>query len=72
MSEPPLSPEARLEALLYQYLNLYERWSEDRQSFAQKGEALSALLAAVQTGVGQLGPKVRKLRFPPQGRYLYS
>ncbi|MCP4278799.1 MAG: hypothetical protein GY776_02190 [Alteromonas sp.] len=54
MPETPLSPEQRLEAILYQYVNLYERWSEDRQAFAQKGAELSKLSASVHAEVERL------------------
>jgi hypothetical protein len=37
----PLSIEEHQEALLFQFVNLYERWSEDRQVAAKQGHDLS-------------------------------
>lgn len=54
MSDNPLTTEERLETILYQYLNLYERWSEDRQTFAKKGVELSDLITSFQNEVEQL------------------
>ena len=54
MNESAMTLHERLEALLYQYVRLYERWSEDRQVFAQKGAELSQALAAMQTEIKHL------------------
>jgi len=54
MSEDALKSSEQLEAILYQYVNLYERWSEDRQSFAKKGAELTALIETVESAVHQL------------------
>ena len=35
--EESLAPEEQLEAILFQFVNLYERWSEDRQKAAKQG-----------------------------------
>lgn len=35
--EESLTPEEQLEAILFQFVNLYERWSEDRQKAAKQG-----------------------------------
>lgn len=53
-AERPLSPDEKLSALLYQYLNLHDRWSEDRLAFAKRGAELSDTIAAVQQEVDQL------------------
>lgn len=45
----------RLGATLYQYINLYERWSEDRQSFAKRGAELMGVLEALQKEIKNLG-----------------
>lgn len=39
-----LKPEEQLEAILYQFVNLYERWSEDRQAAAKQGAELNKLV----------------------------
>ncbi len=35
--EESLTPSEQLEAILFQFVNLYERWSEDRQVAAKQG-----------------------------------
>lgn len=35
--DEPLMPEEQLEAVLFQFVNLYERWAEDRQKAAKQG-----------------------------------
>ena len=45
----------RLGATLYQYITLYERWSEDRQSFAKRGSELMGVLEALQKEIKNLG-----------------
>lgn len=42
----PLSQEEQLESLLFQFVNLYERWSEDRQVAAKQGSDLAKVLKA--------------------------
>lgn len=54
MSDTPLTPTERLDAVLYQYINLYERWSEDRQVFAKKGADLSQAIDTMQKEIERL------------------
>lgn len=42
----PLSPIEQLNAILFQFVNLYERWSEDRQVAAKQGLAAAQLMEA--------------------------
>ena len=51
--EKPLNDREQLEALLYQYINLYERWSEDRQVFAKKGAELANSVKMIAAKVEQ-------------------
>lgn len=53
-AERPLSPDEKLSALLYQYLNLHDRWSEDRLAFAKRGAELDEIIAAIDQEVGEL------------------
>lgn len=39
-----LTTEGQLQSLIYQFMNLYDRWSEDRQIAAKKGYDLSKIL----------------------------
>jgi hypothetical protein len=60
--ETPLTEEERLQALLYQYIALYERWSEDRQVAAKRGADHAELLRNFAAQVEQfkaLAPEVR-------------
>lgn len=43
-SEPELNLDDRLKAIAYQFVKLYERWSEDRQVAAKQGAELSELV----------------------------
>jgi vacuolar-type H+-ATPase subunit E/Vma4 len=58
-----LTEEERLKALLYQYLALYERWSEDRQLVVKRDADYAALLQAFSKHLQSfrdLVPAVRK------------
>lgn len=44
MSDTQLSTTDRIEAVLYQYVNLYERWSEDRQAAAKQSAEITKLI----------------------------
>lgn len=43
-----MKKENDLDGVLFQYISLYERWSEDRQAFARKGAALTKSLEQIQ------------------------
>ena len=43
-TEPELSLDDRLKAIAYQFVKLYERWSEDRQVAAKQGAELAELV----------------------------
>lgn len=61
-TEDALTSEERLQGLLYQYLSLYERWSEDRQVAAKRGADHAELLRQFSAQVAQfktLAPEVR-------------
>ena len=61
-SETPLTLEDRLKAIAYQFVALYERWSEDRQVAAKQGAETAELVALLTQQVmafGQLEPAVR-------------
>ena len=47
----PLTPDQQLQAVLYQYVKLYERWSEDRQ-------VLMAQVAKLETVIQNLSNEV--------------
>ena len=53
-TSPPLSHDDKLRALLYQFLNLHDRWSEDRLAFAKRGAELDEVIAAIDQEVGEL------------------
>src|SRR5437660_576534 len=62
-AEVVLTEEERLKALLYQYLALYERWSEDRQLVVKRDADYAALLQAFSKHLQSfrdLVPAVRK------------
>lgn len=59
----PLTQEDRLKAVLYQFIKLYERWSEDRQVSAKQGADMAELAADFSAQVKlfkSLEPKVRQ------------
>ncbi len=61
-SETTLTLEDRLKAIAYQFVALYERWSEDRQVAAKQGAETAELVALLKQQVmafGQLEPAVR-------------
>jgi hypothetical protein len=41
-----LTPEEHLESILFQFVNLYERWSEDRQVAARQGADIAKFVKA--------------------------
>jgi DNA-binding ferritin-like protein (Dps family) len=47
----PLKPVEHLESLLYQFVNLYERWSEDRQVAAKQGADIAKFIEAFKEEV---------------------
>jgi ElaB/YqjD/DUF883 family membrane-anchored ribosome-binding protein len=60
--EPHLTLEDRLKAIAYQFVALYERWSEDRQLAAKQGADTAELVQLLRQQVdafGQLEPAVR-------------
>jgi hypothetical protein len=44
--ESALTPEEHLESILFQFVNLYERWSEDRQVAAKQGADIAKFVKA--------------------------
>jgi len=54
MKEPPLSLEDRLTAIAYQFVNLYERWSEDRQVAAKHSAEIADLVNRLTVQVSRL------------------
>lgn len=61
-TEDELTSEERLKGLLYQYVSLYERWSEDRQVAAKRAADHADLLRQFSAQVVQfktLAPEVR-------------
>lgn len=60
---PKMSTDDRLKAILYQFIQLYERWSEDRQVAAKQGADTAQLVAIFTQQVKKfkdLEPEVRK------------
>jgi ElaB/YqjD/DUF883 family membrane-anchored ribosome-binding protein len=61
--DSPMTQEDRLKAVLYQFIKLYERWSEDRQVAARQGADMAELAAEFSAQVKlfkSLEPKVRE------------
>lgn len=61
--KPPMTIEDRLKAVAYQFMMLYERWSEDRQVAAKQGDDIAAqvkLFTEQVQGFKELEPKVRR------------
>jgi hypothetical protein len=62
-STQQMSPEDRLDAVLYQFITLYERWSEDRQVAVKQGADAAKLVkeftAQIESLKG-LEPAIRK------------
>lgn len=54
MSDKALTIADRMETVIYQYMNLYDRWSEDRQVFAKKGADIAKALEALSHEVNRL------------------
>jgi DNA-binding ferritin-like protein (Dps family) len=42
--EEPLTSEEHLESILFQFVNLYERWAEDRQVTAKQGADIAKFI----------------------------
>lgn len=61
-TEDELTSEERLQGLLYQYLSLYERWSEDRQVAAKRAADHAEMLRQFSAQVAQLKTLVPELR----------
>lgn len=62
-THPELAMEDRLKAIAYQFIALYDRWSEDRQVAAKQGaqvEELVALFTEQVQSFKELEPKVRR------------
>jgi len=62
-STQALTQEERLKAIVYQFISLYERWSEDRQLAAKQGADTAALIKTFTEQVEQfktLEPEVRR------------
>jgi hypothetical protein len=57
-----LTPDEHLEALLFQFLNLYERWSEDRQVTAKQSADLAKFVKEFAHQVGQFATLEGKVR----------
>ena len=60
-TESKLSAADRLSGVLFQFVRLYERWSEDRQEFIAQAEKLEAVLnqmSAAAKGMGEFEPQV--------------
>ena len=60
-STRPLTPDERLRGVLFQFVQLHNRWSEDRQAFVLQAEKLATVLdqlsEAAQT-LGEFEPQV--------------
>jgi hypothetical protein len=48
----PLTPDQQLQAVLYQYVKLYERWSEDRQVLMAQVAKLETVIQNLSNEVG--------------------
>jgi hypothetical protein len=62
-THPGLIIEDRLKAIVYQFVALYERWSEDRQIAAKQGAEIAELVTVFTNQVKEfkaLEPKVRQ------------
>jgi chromatin segregation and condensation protein Rec8/ScpA/Scc1 (kleisin family) len=50
-AQAALTPEEQLESILYQFIALYERWSEDRQVASKQGAEVAQLVKAFSAEV---------------------
>lgn len=60
-STKPLTPDERLSGVLFQFVQLHNRWSEDRQALvgqAEKLEAVLAHLSAAAKAMREFEPRV--------------
>jgi hypothetical protein len=60
--EKPLTAEDHLEAILFQFVNLYERWSEDRQVGAKQGAKIEKLIMSLADEVSSFRSAGKKVR----------
>jgi hypothetical protein len=60
--EESLTPEEHLEAILFQFVNLYERWSEDRQVTAKQSADLAKFVKEFAQQVNQFASLEEKVR----------
>jgi hypothetical protein len=60
--EESLTPEEHLEAILFQFVNLYERWSEDRQVTAKQSADLAKLVKEFAQQVNEFASLEEKVR----------
>lgn len=60
--EESLTPEEHLEAVLFQFVNLYERWSEDRQVTAKQSADLAKFVKEFAQQVNKFSALEEKVR----------
>ena len=60
--EETLTPEEHLEAILFQFVNLYERWSEDRQVTAKQSADLAKFVKEFAQQANQFASLEEKVR----------
>jgi len=60
--EESLTPEEHLEAVLFQFVNLYERWSEDRQVTAKQSADLAKFVKEFAQQVNKFAALEEKVR----------
>lgn len=60
--EEALTPEEHLEAILFQFVNLYERWSEDRQVTAKQSSDMAKFVKEFAQQVNQFANLEEKVR----------
>lgn len=60
--EESLTPEEHLEAILFQFVNLYERWSEDRQVTAKQSADLAKFVKEFAQQVNKFASLEEKVR----------
>lgn len=60
--EESLTPEEHLEAILFQFVNLYERWSEDRQVTAKQSADLAKFVKEFAQQVNKFATLEERVR----------
>ncbi|RDI37987.1 hypothetical protein [Aquicella lusitana] len=60
--EESLTPEEHLEAILFQFVNLYERWSEDRQVTAKQSADLAKFIKEFAQQVNKFATLEERVR----------